>query len=87
MNHKRAIIKQLILELLPISWQHQEGDRSLILLCQKMEGNQLKMVFGLWQNCIKMVDNDPTRFTSDLVREWKRLSEHAAVSVAFLLSR
>src|ERR1039458_4624832 len=35
---------------------------------------------GIWlcQNCGKLVDNDPQRYTSGLLREWKRLSEEAA---------
>ena len=35
---------------------------------------------GIWlcQTCAKMVDNDPARYTVDLLRQWKRLSEEAA---------
>lgn len=36
---------------------------------------------GIWlcQNCAKLVDNDARRFASDVLREWKRLSECAAL--------
>ena len=35
---------------------------------------------GIWfcQNCGKLVDNDATRYSADLLRQWKRLSEEAA---------
>jgi hypothetical protein len=35
---------------------------------------------GLWlcQNCAKLVDNDATRYSIDLLRRWKALSEEAA---------
>jgi len=35
---------------------------------------------GIWlcQNCAKLVDNDDTRYTADLLRRWKELSEEAA---------
>jgi hypothetical protein len=34
---------------------------------------------GIWlcQNCAKLVDNDEKRYSSDLLKEWKRLSEQA----------
>jgi hypothetical protein len=36
---------------------------------------------GIWlcQNCAKLVDNDEQRYTTDLLIEWKRLSERAAL--------
>ena len=36
---------------------------------------------GIWlcQNCAKLVDNDEQRYTVDLLRQWKQLSEHAAL--------
>lgn len=36
---------------------------------------------GVWlcQNCAKLVDNDPMRYASDVLRDWKRLSEQAAL--------
>src|SRR6266542_6188315 len=36
---------------------------------------------GLWlcQNCAKLIDNDPQRYTTDLLRDWKRWSEQAAL--------
>ena len=36
---------------------------------------------GIWlcQNCAKLVDNDEQRYTTDLLIEWKRLSEQAAL--------
>jgi hypothetical protein len=35
---------------------------------------------GIWlcQNCAKLVDNDAERFTSNILRRWKSLSEEAA---------
>jgi hypothetical protein len=33
----------------------------------------------LCQNCAKLIDNDPSRYTTDLVRRWRRLSEEAAM--------
>ena len=35
---------------------------------------------GIWlcQNCGKLVDNDPARYSTELLRQWKRLSEEAA---------
>lgn len=35
---------------------------------------------GIWvcQNCAKLIDNDTSRYTADLLRQWKRLSEEAA---------
>lgn len=37
---------------------------------------------ALWlcQNCAKLIDNDPARYTADLLRRWRRLSEEAAMS-------
>lgn len=32
----------------------------------------------LCQNCAKLIDNDAARYTVDLLRQWKRLSEEAA---------
>src|SRR5262245_52247298 len=32
----------------------------------------------LCQNCAKLIDNDEARFTSDLLREWKRSAEQHA---------
>lgn len=36
---------------------------------------------GIWlcQNCAKLVDNDEQRYTADLLFEWKKLSEQAAL--------
>jgi len=36
---------------------------------------------GIWlcQNCAKLVDNDEQRYTTDLLIDWKRLSEQAAL--------
>jgi hypothetical protein len=36
---------------------------------------------GIWlcQNCAKLVDNDPVRYTVDLLQKWKALSEAAAL--------
>jgi hypothetical protein len=36
---------------------------------------------GIWlcQNCGKLADNDPARYTAGLLRQWKRLSEEAAL--------
>jgi hypothetical protein len=36
---------------------------------------------GIWlcQNCAKLVDNDEQRYTVDLLRQWKHLSEQAAL--------
>ena len=36
---------------------------------------------ALWlcQNCAKLIDNDPARYTKDLLRQWRRLSEQAAL--------
>lgn len=36
---------------------------------------------GIWlcQNHGKLVDNDPRRYTAEMLREWKRLSEQAAL--------
>jgi hypothetical protein len=35
---------------------------------------------GIWlcQNCAKLIDNDATRYTVDLLSRWKRMSEEAA---------
>jgi hypothetical protein len=37
---------------------------------------------GIWmcQNCAKLIDNDQKRYTVDLLREWKKLSEEAALA-------
>ena len=36
---------------------------------------------GIWlcQNCAKLVDNDPTRYTADLLRRWKSAAEQGAL--------
>jgi len=36
---------------------------------------------GIWlcQNCAKLVDNDVKRYTTEVIHEWKRLSESAAL--------
>jgi hypothetical protein len=36
---------------------------------------------GIWlcQNCAKLIDNDERRYSKDLLIEWKRLSEQAAL--------
>ena len=38
---------------------------------------------GIWlcQNCAKLVDNDPARFTAALLREWTLAAEHEALTV------
>lgn len=35
---------------------------------------------GIWlcQNCAKLVDNDPTNYTADVLREWKQMAEAVA---------
>ena len=33
----------------------------------------------LCQNCAKLIDNDAPRYTTDLLRRWRRLSEEAAM--------
>jgi len=33
----------------------------------------------LCQNCAKLIDNDTTHYTADLLRRWRRLSEEAAM--------
>ena len=35
---------------------------------------------GIWlcQSCAKLVDNDPSRYSADLLQQWRRLSEEAA---------
>src|ERR1039458_1328496 len=33
----------------------------------------------LCQNCAKLIDNDASRYTTDLLRRWRRLSEEAAM--------
>ncbi|HUU49631.1 MAG TPA: hypothetical protein VMW81_01575 [Nitrospinota bacterium] len=37
---------------------------------------------GIWlcQNCAKLVDNDPVRYTVEVLREWKKSAEDAALS-------
>jgi|ERR1017187_988615 hypothetical protein len=35
----------------------------------------------LCQSCAKLIDNDPLRYTVDLLRQWKREAEEAAFSV------
>jgi hypothetical protein len=37
---------------------------------------------GIWlcQNCAKLVDNDPTRYTVELLRNWKQRAEATALS-------
>jgi hypothetical protein len=37
---------------------------------------------GIWmcQNCAKLIDSDEKRFTVDLLRKWKKLSEETALS-------
>jgi hypothetical protein len=36
---------------------------------------------GIWlcQNCAKLIDNDPNRYTIDLLKTWKQLAENAAL--------
>src|SRR6476646_9851658 len=36
---------------------------------------------GIWlcQKCAKLVDNDPTRYTVEVLKDWKALSEAAAL--------
>jgi len=36
---------------------------------------------GIWlcQNCAKLIDSDARRYSTDLLQEWKRLSEQAAI--------
>lgn len=37
---------------------------------------------GIWlcQNCAKLVDNDPTRYNLELLRDWKSRAEEAALA-------
>ncbi len=37
---------------------------------------------GIWlcQTCAKLIDNDPQRYPSDLIREWKRGAEERALA-------
>lgn len=37
---------------------------------------------GIWlcQNCAKLVDNDPTRYPVDVLRQWKRIAEEATLA-------
>jgi hypothetical protein len=37
---------------------------------------------GIWlcQNCAKLVDNDPERYTIEVIREWKTMSEQEALA-------
>jgi hypothetical protein len=37
---------------------------------------------GIWlcQNCAKMVDNDPTRYSAELLRQWKLFAEQEALT-------
>jgi hypothetical protein len=43
--------------------------------------NRKAITNGIWlcQNCAKLVDNDENRYTVDLLRRWKGLSEEAAL--------
>jgi hypothetical protein len=44
-------------------------------------GERKSIENGIWlcQNCAKMVDNDEQKYTSDLLIEWKKSSERAAL--------
>lgn len=37
---------------------------------------------GIWlcQVCAKLIDNDSTRYTADVLKDWKRLAETAAIA-------
>ncbi len=37
---------------------------------------------GIWlcQNCAKLIDNDPNRFSSEVLKKWKQIAERAALS-------
>ena len=41
----------------------------------------------LCQNCAKLIDKDASRYTTDLLRRWCRLSEEAAMLSVELLER
>ena len=43
-----------------------------------IERGDIDNALWLCQNCAKLVDNDPGRYTADLLRQWRRLSEAAA---------
>jgi hypothetical protein len=38
---------------------------------------------GIWlcQNCAKLVDNDPVRFTADILRGWRSTAEQQALNL------
>jgi hypothetical protein len=44
-------------------------------------GERQSIQNGIWlcQTCAKLVDNDPTRYTVEVLKEWKALSEAAAL--------
>jgi hypothetical protein len=44
------------------------------------ERQSIENAIWLCQNCAKLIDNDPTRYTVGALQEWKRLSEAAALA-------
>src|SRR5262249_14755014 len=42
------------------------------------ERHSIENVIWLCQNCAKLVDNDPSRYTATILRDWKRLAEASA---------
>jgi len=47
-------------------------------LLSKEDRRSIENAIWLCQVCAKLIDNDPLVYTSDLLRQWKRLSEEAA---------
>jgi hypothetical protein len=46
---------------------------------QREERGSIENCIWLCQTCAKLVDNDPARYTSDLLRRWRGLAEEAAL--------
>jgi hypothetical protein len=46
----------------------------------KEERCAMENALWLCQTCAKLIDNDPARYTPDLLRRWRRLSEQAALT-------
>lgn len=49
---------------------------------KKLESQERKSIDnGIWlcQNCAKLIDNDQQRYSVDILREWKKISEQAAL--------
>lgn len=43
------------------------------------ERSGIENAIWLCQNCAKLIDNDPVRYTADLLEQWRRVSEEAAL--------